>query len=248
MKRIVTRRPSPALIIAVLALVAALAGTALAGSGSGGSGLTNNQVKRIAAKQITKRAPTLSVASATTANAADTAAHATNADLATSATTATSADTAAHATDADQASSATTADDAAQLEGLAANAFARSTQIDSGSGDNTATAQTRLVSFPDIGLQVRTDGDADSSNALRLVNSRATGTFLYWSTGSPNAVGILTSSGNLEVAGPAANPLNHDLVIALQATPPAIEPTPVISITCRFSVPPTVACIGIRSR
>ncbi|MGZ5312059.1 MAG: hypothetical protein ACXWEA_08380 [Solirubrobacterales bacterium] len=58
------RRPSPALVIACIALVAALGGTAIAG------GVINGKkAKNIANKQITKRAPGLSVANA--ANAED---------------------------------------------------------------------------------------------------------------------------------------------------------------------------------
>ena len=154
---------------------------------------------------------------------------------------------------ADEATSATTAGfteeagNAARLEGLGAAAFARAVQVDSGSGDNTATSQTTLVSFPDIGFEVRTDGDADSSNQLRFVNSRGEGQFLYWSTGSPNAVGVVGAGVNFEAQGPAGSPLNHDVVFALQSGSGGLEPSPVISITCRFSVPPTVACIGIRS-
>ena len=61
-------KPSPALIVAVLALVAAVAGTAIAGDDLGAttSKLTKKKVKKTANKQITKRAPGLSVANADT--------------------------------------------------------------------------------------------------------------------------------------------------------------------------------------
>jgi len=65
-------RPSPALFVAVLALVAAVAGTAVAGTDLGAttSKLTKKKVKKtakkVANKQITKRAPGLSVANAAT--------------------------------------------------------------------------------------------------------------------------------------------------------------------------------------
>jgi hypothetical protein len=142
---------------------------------------------------------------------------------------------------------ADTAGDSNTLQGNGPGAFARANQIESGSGDNTASSQTPLISFPDIGLEVRTDGDADATNELRFVNSRGTGNFLYWSTGSPNSVGTLGAGANFEVQGPVGAPLNHDVVLALQSGPNSFEPSPVISVTCRFSVPPTVACIGIRS-
>jgi hypothetical protein len=63
MRRIVKgRRPSAALIIASLALIFALGGTAVAVVGL--SSKEKKQVKKIAKKQIKKRAPGLSVANA----------------------------------------------------------------------------------------------------------------------------------------------------------------------------------------
>jgi hypothetical protein len=72
-------RPSPAIIVAIVALVAAVAGTAVAGPDATTS-VSKKKTKQIAKKQvnklapgiandeITKRAPGLSVASAVTAN------------------------------------------------------------------------------------------------------------------------------------------------------------------------------------
>jgi hypothetical protein len=78
------RQPSPALIVAVLALVAALAGTAVAGPDASTSAISKKKVKSIATKQINKLAPGLSVAhadTATSATTADSAAQAENADM-----------------------------------------------------------------------------------------------------------------------------------------------------------------------
>jgi hypothetical protein len=70
------RMQSPAILVAILALVAALAGTAIAGPTATVS-VSKKKVKKIAKKQaikqINKLAPALSVASAETANTADTA-------------------------------------------------------------------------------------------------------------------------------------------------------------------------------
>jgi hypothetical protein len=57
-------RPSSAIAVAVLALVAALAGTALAGPQATTSAINKKKVKKIASKQIHKLAPDLSVANA----------------------------------------------------------------------------------------------------------------------------------------------------------------------------------------
>jgi hypothetical protein len=50
-------RPSPAIIVAVVALIAALAGTAMAGPGAETSKITKSKVKKIANKQINKQLP-----------------------------------------------------------------------------------------------------------------------------------------------------------------------------------------------
>jgi len=59
--------PSPAIVVAVGALVAALAGTALAGTDAQTAAINKKSVKKIAQKQVTKLAPELSVASAANA-------------------------------------------------------------------------------------------------------------------------------------------------------------------------------------
>ena len=57
MRRIIRTRPSPAIVVAILALVAALAGTAIAGSTATTSKITKAKVKKVANKQINKRLP-----------------------------------------------------------------------------------------------------------------------------------------------------------------------------------------------
>src|SRR6476646_1290704 len=78
MRKAFGRRPSPAMVVAILALIAALAGTAVAGGV-----LNKKKVNNI----ITNRAPALSVAHASTAGKADSA---TSAQLATNADSAAS--------------------------------------------------------------------------------------------------------------------------------------------------------------
>lgn len=78
MRRISHSRPSPAIVVAVLSLVAALAGTAVAADPpeATSSALTKKKVKKTAKKvsnkQITKRAPTLHVAEADVAGTVQT--------------------------------------------------------------------------------------------------------------------------------------------------------------------------------
>ncbi len=83
MSGLMSRRPSAAFIVAVVALCFAVVGSAIAGTDASKKALSKSQVKKIAKKQadkeINKKAPGLSVA------------HATSADTATSATSATTA-------------------------------------------------------------------------------------------------------------------------------------------------------------
>ncbi len=95
--RSIRRRRSPAILVAVAALVAAVAGTAIADPGATSSAITKKKVKKIVKKQIKKLAPGLSVAHADTADSATNANHANSADTANQANTATSAETAANA-------------------------------------------------------------------------------------------------------------------------------------------------------
>jgi hypothetical protein len=71
------RRQSPALVIAVVALIAALGGTAVAGGA-----INKKKAKNIANNVVTQRAPGLSVSHANTANSANSASSANTANVA----------------------------------------------------------------------------------------------------------------------------------------------------------------------
>lgn len=97
-------RPSPAMVLASIALVFALAGTAIAGPDAISSAVTKSQVKKLAKKQgkkqgkkqaikqIDKAEPNLDVNSAKTADNATNAENATNAQNATNAENAVNAE------------------------------------------------------------------------------------------------------------------------------------------------------------
>jgi hypothetical protein len=70
------KRPSAAMIVAMIALVAAFAGTAIAADPA--AKLSKSKVKKIADKRIAAAAPNLTVGSANTANTANTAKIASN--------------------------------------------------------------------------------------------------------------------------------------------------------------------------
>jgi hypothetical protein len=102
----VTRRPSPALVVAMIALVVASATTAGANPRAIISALTSAKVKKIAGQEVTRKAPKLSVAHADNADRAVRADSARRADTATHADAATTADTVASATTATSAAGA----------------------------------------------------------------------------------------------------------------------------------------------
>jgi hypothetical protein len=107
MQRLRHSRPSPGLVVAIAALVAALAGTAVAADPVATTARLDKkekkQAKKIARKQIRKLAPGLSVDHA---NTADSATNAENADNATNAQNAENANTANTANSADTANNA----------------------------------------------------------------------------------------------------------------------------------------------
>jgi hypothetical protein len=111
MRRLLCRKPSPSMAVAVAALLVALGGSAYAASQINGSAIKRNSIpaNRIRSGSLTARQINLAklgtVASATHASAADNATHASSADTATSATT---AKTATNATNATNAANATT--------------------------------------------------------------------------------------------------------------------------------------------
>lgn len=117
------RKPSPAMIVAIAALVVSIGGTAVAGPiaeislNRGEKKQIRKIARKIAHRIVTRRAPKLSVASAQSANIANVA------NAANTAITAKTADTADTAKTADTADTAdTVADEAITTEKLAANA------------------------------------------------------------------------------------------------------------------------------
>jgi hypothetical protein len=87
MRSLTRSRPSPAIVVAILALVAGLAGTAVAGpdATTSAKAVTKAKVKQISKKTVNKLAPGLSVANAQNAQNATNAQNAQNAQNANSA-------------------------------------------------------------------------------------------------------------------------------------------------------------------
>jgi hypothetical protein len=164
MKWLVRKHPSPAMIVAILALAVASTGTAIAAGQMNGDALikkgslSGNRLRRhsVTGKQV--KLSTLG--KVPTARAADTATNALTANNAASATTAGTAQTATSAdsaTTAVTATTATTATNASDLGGIAAAGYTTGTGVQGGHAANVATntTQNAFLDIPGIGqLQI----------------------------------------------------------------------------------------------
>jgi hypothetical protein len=134
-------------VMSTIAVFLALGGAAVAGTDALTGKITKAKIKKIAAKEIAKAAPALSVAHATTADTAANAGNATNADHAAAADSATNA---AHAASADTAVSA---DTAGLLDGFDANALIRTAGASTANAaDTNGTAMTTTIQAPGPGF------------------------------------------------------------------------------------------------
>jgi cytoskeletal protein RodZ len=148
MLRKLNPRRSPAMVVAVIALIAALGGSAIAAGGL--TGTQKKQVRKISTKVFNSQIGGASVAHAGTA---DTATKATTATTATKATTAT---TATKATTADTATKAITAANAEKFDGQPSGAYQRKLKAGclppssiaglSSEGDVTCTSPVQAIS------------------------------------------------------------------------------------------------------
>ena len=126
MRRLVRTRPSPAMIVALLALFVALGGGAYAATQINGTLIKKNSMPGDRVNKKTFVAKAKLATNAKHANNADTAKNATNATTASNAGHATNADNATnagHATNADNATNATTAGNATNLGGQPASGY-----------------------------------------------------------------------------------------------------------------------------
>jgi hypothetical protein len=187
MKLITSKRPSAAMIVALLALSLGLGGSAVAGSGV----LTKNQVKTVANKQITKRAPRLAVARAKSADIAKSADTAKSADNAKSADTARSAD---NAKSADTARSADTAGRATNVHAANVNSDGSLLgSVPAGVTSERSNTGVYLVTFtrPIAGCLISAalggnDGNAPLGGAANTIP---------YTQGNPNQLVVITYNG-----------------------------------------------------
>jgi len=197
-----SRRPSPAMVVAMLALVLAGAGTASANGAVGliakELGLTGKQKKQIASiadKQIAAKAPTLSVASAT------------------------------DATDATNATNATNAANATALGGFAASAFASSshfmtydqTVTATGTGGASGTGVVTLASVGPFTIVGKCTSYSGGSAARTYIRSTQSNTAVTETEGGEDTTDLTptTNTGQWQQGGtdvPGDDPIGPQAV------------------------------------
>jgi hypothetical protein len=146
-------------VVATVALFLALGGTSVAATKL----INGKEIKRgtIPADRIKARSLTGAQINAATLGAVPQAARAAQAAHADRADAAASAGSAEHAHVADQ------------LAGMGPEAFVPAGRVQAGSGDSRSTTPITLLSWPDIGLSVETDGDPDFDQSVVVRNSSA---------------------------------------------------------------------------
>ena len=158
-------------VVATLALFIALGGTSVAASNLiSGSKIKKHSIPGNRLKKHALTATQVDVAKLGTvpsAARAAAAAHATTADTATHAAT---TDNATHAATAD---TATHAGDADTVGGKAASAFTGTERFQVGAAESTSPTVQTILSYPDMGLRVETDGKTDFDQSVVVRNTTA---------------------------------------------------------------------------
>lgn len=122
------------------------------------------------------------------------AAHAGSAD---SAKTADSATSAGHADESTHAEESAHATDAETLAGLGPGAFAAADSIRTGVGNSQAVPATTILSLPEVGVTVETDGNVDFDQSVIVRNTEPSSLFLD----GPSGVGVIAAGKTTEVTG-----------------------------------------------
>lgn len=116
--------------------------------------------------------------------------------------------------------------------------FVAAGAIRSGSADETATPAQVILAYPDLGITLRTDGDADQDRGYFMVNTRTSGNIVAFNEQAPGS-GATTPGG---AVGFAATNRVIDFVVAV-----VDEPSKAVHFNCGFVPGGTVNCIGMRT-
>ena len=106
------------------------------------------------------------------------------------------------------------------FQGLDPTSFEKPTRIQVGRAISTQTAPAAILAWPEMGIAIQTDGDADDQAAVRVVSTRA--------AGAPDIkISVLAATTSRTATSPPAPPPS-----SRAATPPT---------RCWSSSPPTTA-------
>jgi hypothetical protein len=210
MSRLHLRTPSPALVVSLVALVAALGGTSYAAFSLPKNSVGTKQLKNkaVTSSKIKNGAVTsskintsgLTVPNASHANSADNATNATNATNANHATSADSATNAGHATSADNATNATSVD-GMQLTSFtyaAANGSTKSTVVN---GFDGLTLKASCTSGANNGLTVY-GNSATTGATVSWTGISEGGTSLAGGHAENNSFGSMTAGTDMTLMAP----------------------------------------------
>lgn len=216
-------------VVATLALFLALGGTSVAATKL----INGKEIKRgtIPADRIGSRSLTGAQINAATLGPVPQATHASRADS---------------AGGADHAASADTAHTADQLAGKGPEAFMPANRVQAGSGDSGSKTPVTLLSWPDMGLVVQTDGDPDFDRSVVVRNAHATTLSIVGPWGMNNLFGGQTITEEA-VHTPLTAGDGELRLLVEDATAPTTE----VLVECVFpsAGPGTILtfCTGMRS-
>lgn len=243
MRRMLRHRPSPAMAVALTALFVSLGGVSY---GVATGSIDSREIKNSTIGNQDVRNNNLRGADVRTGTlrGSDVAANTlTGLDINES-----RLGTVPNAAQADNATNAANATNAGALAGLGPGAFERSTRVQYGRGPSGGTTSTLLFSWPQMGIEVRTDGDITNDNQVILKNTNPPGgsAFNYSVDGLSGAFGALEPGNQSETAsGPET--AKAEIFVTEQG-----EPGRSLWIRCFFnyfgSGDSQTRCLGIRSQ
>jgi hypothetical protein len=221
MLRRTMHRISYANVVATVALFLALGGTSVAATNL----INGKNIKRgsVPADRVKAHSLTGTQVDVTKLGTVPAAAHAGSAD------SAGHADAASHADASGHADSASHADSADLLGGKPASAFMPAGRLQVGAGDPESKTPLTLLSYPDLGLQVETDGDPDYDTSVVVRNTGATQLGLLAASGA-----FFLQPGKTALEDAAYSPLtagSHELRFFVQS---GKTPTDVVLVECVF--------------
>ena len=140
--------------------------------------------------------------------------------------------------------------DADALDGLDSTAFLRSADsasflgtsaIRSGRGDEGAVPAQTILDYPDFGVRVETDGDADTDDSLVIRNTGSVGEINFV---ADNAGGSTTVAPGATGTYPGGQPFRV-VAITIGGRYTTGEASRAVQLTCGFPLGRTTFCVGI---